>query len=198
LRSIKESGMAETQMRSMTPEEFYRWQLDQDERYELVEGVPVPLRAMTGASNVHDAILVNCIGELGSYLRGRPCRVASANTALRTAPRTARRPDVSVDCAPPRADSYEAHRPTVVIEVLSPSTRKIDVFTKLEEYRRHPSLRHIMLIDPDAVAAKLYSRPDEGAWSDVDLIGRDAVVDLSAIEVALALAALYERIDLPA
>ena len=42
--------MAETQMRSMTPEEFYQWQLDQDERYELVEGVPVPLRAMTGAS----------------------------------------------------------------------------------------------------------------------------------------------------
>ena len=98
----------------------------------------------------------------------------------------------------PRADSYEAHRPTVVIEVLSPSTRKIDRFTKLEEYRRQPSLRHILLIDPDAVAAKLYSRPDEGAWSDVDLIGRDAVVDLSAIEVALPLAALYERIDLPA
>ena len=118
--------------------------------------------------------------------------------ALRTAPRTARRPDVSVDCAPPRADSYEAHRPTVVIEVLSPSTPKIDRFTKLEEYRRHPSLRQILLIDPDAVAAKLYSRPDEGAWSDVDLIGRDAVLDLSAIEVALPLAALYERIDLPA
>ena len=112
--------------------------------------------------------------------------MASANTALRTAPRTARRPDVSVDCAPPRADSYEAHRPTVVIEVLSPSTRKIDRFTKLEEYRRHPSLRQILLIDPDAVAAKLHSRPDEGAWSDVDLIGRDAVL------------ALYERIDLPA
>ena len=123
--------------------------------------------------------------------------MASANTALRTAPRTARRPNVSVDCAPPRAASYEAHRPTVVIEVLSPSTRKIDRFTKLEEYRRHPSLRHILLIDPDAVAAKLYSRPDEGAWSDVDLIGSDAVIEFSAIEVALPLGALYERIELP-
>jgi Uma2 family endonuclease len=70
LRSIAESGMAETQMRSMTPEEFYQWQLDQDERYELVEGVPVPLRAMTGASNVHDAILVNCIGQLGAICEG--------------------------------------------------------------------------------------------------------------------------------
>jgi Uma2 family endonuclease len=155
----------------MTVEEFYRWQLDQDERYELVEGVPTPLRAMTGASNVHDVILVNCIVELGNRLRGKPCRVASADTALRTSIRSARRPDVTVDCAPPEERSYEARRPTVVVEVLSPSTRKFDQFTKLDEYRRRPSLRHILLIDPDAVAAKLYSRADEGAWADADLTG---------------------------
>ena len=115
--------MAETQMRSMTPEEFYEWQLDQDERYELVEGVPVPLRAMTGASNVHDVILVNCIIELGTRLRGKPCRVASADTALSTSIRASRRPDVTVDSAPPDGRSYEAGRPTVVIEVLSFDTQ---------------------------------------------------------------------------
>ena len=42
--------MAETQMRSMTPEGFYEWQFDPDERHELVDGVPVPLRSMTGAT----------------------------------------------------------------------------------------------------------------------------------------------------
>src|ERR1700688_4532184 len=109
--------MAETQMRSMTPEEFYLWQLDQEERYELVEGVPVPLRAMTGASNVHDVILVNCIIELGNRLRGTPCRAASADPALRPSIRSSRRPDVTVDCAPPEKTAYEARRPTVVVEV---------------------------------------------------------------------------------
>lgn len=182
----------------MTVEEFYLWQLDQDERYELVDGVPVPLRAMTGASNVHDVISVNRIIELGTRLRGKPCRVASADTALRTASRSSRRPDVAVDCAPIEAASYEAHRPTVVVEVLSPSTRKLDRFTKLEEYRRHPSLRHILLVDPDSVAAKLYSRADEGAWSDVELIGADAVVALPAIDVTLPLSALYERLAMSA
>ena len=63
--------MAEAQTRTMPVEEFYLWQLDQDERYELVEGVPAPLRAMTGASNVHDVIWVNCIGELHGRLRVR-------------------------------------------------------------------------------------------------------------------------------
>jgi Uma2 family endonuclease len=189
--------MAETRLQLMTPDEFYLWQLDQDERFELVNGVPEPLRAMTGASNAHDVILVNCILELASRLRGKPCRVASADTALRTGIRSARRPDVTVDCAPPQANSHEAHKPTVVVKVLSPSTRKFDRFTKLDEYRRHPSLRHILLIDPDIVAAKLYSRPDEGAWSDVDLAGRDAIIDFAAIGISLPLGALYERLDLP-
>lgn len=188
--------MAEARPRSMTADEFYLWQLDQDERFELVDGFPVPLRAMTGASNAHDVILVNCIAELHARLRGTPCRVASADTALRTAIRNCRRPDVTVDCAPPQASSYEAHRPTVVVEVLSPSTSKFDRFTKLDEYRRHPTLRHILLVDPDSVAAKLYSRPDEGAWSAVDLVGKDAIVDLPAIGTALPLGTLYDRLEM--
>ena len=188
--------MAETQLRGMTPEEFFLWQLDQDERYELVDGVPVPLRAMTGASNAHDVVVVNCIAELHGRLRGQPCRVASADTALRTSIRSARRPDVTVDCAPPRSDSYEAHRPTVVVEVLSPSTRKIDRFTKLDEYRRLPSMRHILLVDPDTVSARLYSREEGGDWKDADLIGKEAIIDLPAIGVTLPLGALYERIEM--
>jgi Uma2 family endonuclease len=117
---------------------------------------------------------------------------------LRTSVRTSRRPDVTVDCAAPEKNSYEARRPTVVVEVLSPSTRKIDRFTKLEEYRRHPGLRHILLIDPDSVSAKLYSRPDDGEWSDADLSGPDALIALTAIEVSLPLGALYERVNIEA
>jgi Uma2 family endonuclease len=188
--------MAEAGAKLMTVEEFYRWQLDQDERYELVDGAPRQLRVGPGASNVHDTIIVNCIIELGNRLRGRPCRVASAATALRTSIRTSRRPDVTVDCAPPDSGSYEAHRPTIVVEVLSPLTRKIDRFTKLEEYRRHPNLRHILLIDPDSVAAKLYSRADGGEWSDAALTGRGAVIEFSAIDISLPLGALYERVEM--
>lgn len=190
--------MAEAPPLTMTCDEFYLWQLDQDERFELVDGISVPLRAMTGASNVHDVILTNCIIELGTRLRGKPCRVATANTALRTSIRTTRRPDVTVECAPPDARSYEARNPAVVIEVLSPSTRKVDRFTKLEEYRRHPTLRHILLIDPDAAAAKLYSRVDGDEWTDATLIGHEACVELAAIEVELPLGALYDRVDISA
>ena len=189
--------MAEPVAKPMSVEEFYLWQLDQDERYELVDGAPRLLRGMTGASNVHDTILVNCIAELVPRLRGKPCRVASPDTALRTKIRTARRPDVTVDCAPPQAKSYELHRPTVVVEILSPSTKKIDHFTKLEEYRRHPTIRHILLVDPEAVRAVHFTRSEGGEWTDDDLAGSEAIIDFSAIEVALPLGALYDRVDIP-
>ena len=186
--------MAEPSLRLMTAEEFFEWQRAQVERYELVDGAPRPLRAMTGTSNAHDVIVVNCIIQIGSRLEGKPCRVTTAGAAVRTKIRTLRRPDVTVECAPPEPNSYEAHKPTVVAEVLSPSTSKIDRFTKLDEYRRHPTIRHVLLIDPDMIAAKLYSRLEQGEWNDVDLAGGDAVLELSAIDVSLPLGELYARL----
>ena len=64
----------------------------------------------------------------------------------------------------------------------------------MEEYRRHPALRHILLIDPDSIGAKLYSRPEGGDWTDVDLLGVDARIALTAIEVELRLGDIYERL----
>lgn len=187
--------MAEPRPRTMTVEEFYIWQLDQDERYELVDGVPVPLRAMTGASNYHDVLVVNLIAALVPALRGKPCRVATADTAVRTSIHSTRRPDVTIECADPERNVYEARNPVAVFEVLSPSTRKIDRFTKLDEYRRHPAIRHIVLIDPDLVSAKHYRR-DGDTWADEDLSDPDGVIALDAAGVTLRLGDLYERLDL--
>lgn len=188
--------MAGPGARLMSAGEFYRWQLDQDERYELVDGVSVPLHGMTGASNAHDTIVVNCIAEHANRLRGKPCRVATADTALRVKIRTTRRPDVTVDCAAPDPYSHEARNPVVVVEVLSPSTRKFDQFTKLDEFRRHPTLRHILPVDPDAISAKLYSRPDGGEWSDEDLTGAGAAIIFTEIDISLPLGALYDRLNI--
>lgn len=111
--------MAQTLHAPMSVEEFFRWQEQQDERYELVDGVPVPHRMMTGASNTHHIAVVN-IASLVPQRRGSRCRVATADTALRTSTTSLRRPDVTVECAPPERDSYEARAPKLVVEVLCP------------------------------------------------------------------------------
>lgn len=92
----------------MTPEEFFDWQLGQDELYELVDGHPVLRhRMMTGASMQHDRATVNIIVRLGNQLRATPCRPMTADIAIRTSIKGLRRPDVMVECAPLIPETYE-------------------------------------------------------------------------------------------
>lgn len=188
--------MAEPQRRLMTVEEFFAWQLDQEERYELVDGVPVPLRGMTGASNAHDAIAVNIIISLGNQLRGGPCRVATADTAVRTTIRRVRRPDVTVECAPVDPASYEARAPKLLVEVFSPSTRRIDQVRKPEEYKRLPTLAAVLFIEPAQAQALLLSRQPDGTWLDTPFQGLDAVIPLPEIGASLRLRDAYEGVPI--
>jgi Uma2 family endonuclease len=104
----------------MTADEFLLWNLTQDQRYELVDGQPVPLRAMSGASAFHDEIVVNIIAALRAKLRDAGCSPRTADTAVRTAIKRVRRPDVTIECSPPQAKTYEARNPVAVFEVMSP------------------------------------------------------------------------------
>ncbi|MGH6814851.1 MAG: Uma2 family endonuclease [Hyphomicrobiaceae bacterium] len=183
--------MAEPQQKTMTADEFLVWNLSQEERYELIDGVPVPLRAMSGASNVHDIIAVNIIVALGNKLRGSRCRPTTADTAVRTAIERMRRPDITIECGPADRKSYEARNPVAVFEILSPSTRKVDRLIKLGEYQRHPSIRHIVVIDPDLVSVLVYTRDDAGVWNSVPSDRPEDEIDLPAVPVALTLAEIY-------
>ena len=136
----------------MTAEEFLLWNLTQDQRYELVDGQPVPLRAMSGASAFHDEIVVNIIAAMRAKLRDAGCSPRTADTAVRTAIKRVRRPDVTIECAPPQAKIYEARNPIAVFEVMSPGTRGAELLTKHGEYVCHPTIQMIISIDPDAHA----------------------------------------------
>lgn len=188
--------MADAAQRLMTPDEFFRWQRDQDDLYELVEGVPVKmLKMMTGASRQHDIVVVNVVSLLRAQLRGTRCRPTTDDIALRTKIRTLRRPDVTVECGELVRDSYEALEPKLVVEVLSPSTTNIDRFRKLEEYKEHPTLVYVLLIETRSATATLYTRKGERDWTTADFAGLDATIALPEIGAGLGLADIYE--DLP-
>jgi Uma2 family endonuclease len=180
----------------MTADEFLIWNLDQDERYELVDGIPVPMRAMAGASNYHDAITTNLIGLLFAALRGGPCKPRTADTAIRTSIRKVRRADVVIECAPPKPNSYEATSPVAVFEVLSPSTRQNDRLVKLQEYMRHPTLQSIVQVDPGLMDVLVYTRDAAGLWDHVRLLEPDDVVEVAGTQARLPLAAIYDGVPL--
>jgi Uma2 family endonuclease len=188
--------MADAAPHLMTPEEFFRWQLDRDELYELVEGVPVKmLKMMTGTSHQHDRVVVNVIASLHTQLRGSRCRPTTDDVAVRTKIRSVRRPDVTVECAPLVRDAYEAHEPKLFVEVLSPSTTNIDRFRKLEEYKRHPTLAYILLVDTRFPTVTLYRKEGEG-WEAEDIEGLEAAVEMPEIGARLTLADMYEGLEM--
>ncbi len=181
--------MSNAAVQLMEADDFLLWCLEQERGYELVDGLVVEL--MAGASKRHDVIVINIIAALRQKLRGSGCLPTTADTALRTRIRSVRRPDVMVTCDPPRNDVYEAINPQVAIEVLSKSNAGIDWDRKLNEYRRHPKLDYILLVDSAVVGATLYVR-DETGWEPVDFSRFADVVAFPKIPCQLTLAEIYE------
>lgn len=188
--------MADAATRDMTADEFLVWNLEQDQRYELVDGIPVPLRAMSGAKAEHDTIVVNLIVALGQQLRGSGCRPRTADTALRTRIRRVRRPDVTIECAGVEPGSLEARNPAAVFEVLSPTTRQLDRSEKLQEYQQHPRLQAIVHVDPSLMDVMVYTRNAAGGWEAERLERPEDVIRLPGTPVALDLATVYEGVPL--
>lgn len=180
--------MSEHAIRRMTADEFLDWGLSQPMRYELVDGVPV---AMAGAKRRHDRIVMALHAILVQRLAGHACVAFSADTAVRIPSGNIRRPDAGIDCGRFDDNATAADAPYLVVEVLSPSTRDFDMFGKLDEYKTVPSLRHIVIIDPDTPQAYHWSRATDGGWGHELLEGLEAAITLPEIPCALDLATLY-------
>lgn len=148
---------------------------------------------MTGASAEHDRVH----GE-------RHCHVACATARQRLQADDGRhRPAHEHRHDPPSRHhrgvrrigprTYENRSPRLVVEVLSPSTTNIDRFRKLEEYRRHPRLAYILLIETRFPSAILYRRDGE-TWAQESFEALNDSIDLPAIGVSLALADVYDDV----
>ena len=173
----------------MTVEEFFDWCQTQDRRYELVDGFPVPLRVMSGVSTAHDRIVSNIIGMIGGQLRGSPCWPTTPDTALRTSIKRVRRPDVTIECAPPDLKSYEVRNPVAAFEILSPTTQFTDKLVKLPEYMRHPKLRTIIIVVPERRTVVVYARNGEGQWDSDEFRDLSHVIDIAGTAAKIGLAA---------
>jgi Uma2 family endonuclease len=177
---------------AITPEQFFSWVMEQDERYELVDGEVV---MMAGAGRRHDAIVVNLTAALHAQTRSGPCQTFTGDTYVVTSPSTRRMPDLGVDCGKPDEDSLVADRPALLVEVLSPTTGGFDVTVKLAEHQALPCLDHILFVDTDSPNVHLYSRDADGAWKDVVLKGLDAVIRLDKLNVTLNLRDVYAGLE---
>lgn len=183
--------MAQPVLKRMSQADFFTFAQGREDRWELVDGQPV---MMAGANQRHQEIAANTLTTLRTQLRGSPCRTTAADSGVVSPGENVRYPDVVIDCGQRDDTSMKATTPTVVIEVLSPSTRAIDSHLKLTEYKSNPDIQCIILIDTDAICTLLHRRTDDG-WEEIAFRDIGDVIDLPEVNAKLALRDVYEGLE---
>jgi Uma2 family endonuclease len=176
----------------MTVAEFLGWNPQDGDRWELIDGTP---QAMAPASPRHGAIQNEAGRLIGNHLaESRPaCRVITepgiqpkvrANLNVRV-------PDLAVTSAEWDPDERLLQKPSVVVEILSPSN-KADTWANVWSYVTIPSVVDILVLHTAQVRADLLRREADGTWPDnpVSLKLGDAVT-LESIDLTAPLAAFY-------
>lgn len=151
--------------RPITAAEFLDMDFGTDKKFELHDGV---IYMMTAGTRAHSWVQGNVLTWLRIKLRGSGCSPYGSDMALKIGETDVRYPDVTVYCnerSDPFSGETALENPTVIIEVLSPSTTTFDQGSKLEEYRALSTVQTIAFIDPANQLCRTVERHSEG-WLD--------------------------------
>src|SRR5579859_1008842 len=181
-----------------TPEEYLAHERQAAYKSEYLAGQIV---AMSGVSWEHSLITGNLLTVLHGQLRDRPCTVHASDLRVKVrAHGMYTYPDLVVVCGAPQFE--DAHvdtllNPTIIVEVLSPSTEAYDRGAKFGYYRALPSLQEYLLVAQDQMLLEHYRRAD-ASWVLTATTDSAAVVRLPAIGCDLPLAEVYRKVNWPA
>lgn len=179
----------------LTPEEYLTRERKALTKSEYRDG---RIYAMPGASRAHNLITAHVTGELYIQLRTRSCEVYPSDMRVKvSAAGLYTYPDVIVVCDEPRFEDSHFDtllNPTVLIEVLSPSTAAYDRGEKFRRYQYLDSLCEYVLISQDRVRVEHYLQQEQG-WDLTEFRSLADVCQLASIECELSLQAIYAKVQ---
>jgi len=173
----------------MTVDEYLTWAAGRPGRYELYDG-SVYAMSPEGAGHAQVKFAVQSALAAGIKARGLPCHMLPDGMTVRVEARTAFEPDALIYCGQRVAPTaLEIPNPVIVVEVLSPSTRRIDVSKKLAGYFQLPSVAHYLIVDPTKPLIVHHMRGSDG--NILTHIVHDGVIALDPPGLELSLADVY-------
>lgn len=206
----------ETSRRRWTNEEYLAFERAADEKHEMINGhvflrgaphlevfpdevlfEAEEIRAMAGASLTHNSIVVATVSSLYTQLRGSTCRSFANDLRVQVGEKNDYvYPDIVVACEPQLAQSSfdTLLNPTVIIEVLSPSTEAYDRSEKWLLYQKLPSLREYVLVLTDKLRVECYSRQGDNSWLYRTAESLEGNIALESVGATLSLREVYERV----
>lgn len=191
--------MAEPQIpqHRMTSEEFLDWYSRQPDgsRYELMDGLVYDNR-MQGERIVHAETKMRVSEQFRAQIRALnlPCQGFGDGMAVRIDGRTNLEPDAMVRCGPRLpGDAIVVDDPLIVVEVVSPSSERIDALTKLTLYFNNPHIQHYLIVIPHKKQAIQHRRTGEGRIDTS--IGHEGTMIFDPPGIALDLDRLFLDLD---
>jgi Uma2 family endonuclease len=172
-------------LKPLTVDEFLAWERSQPLRYEFDGIQPV---AMTGGSVPHARVIARLTAALVNRVRS-PCEAFGPELKVLT-PGRVRYPDASVVCGDPENDG-DAIEPTVVFEVLSPSTALTDRRVKAMEYASTSGILAYVILETEHPEITIRRRSN--GWEAETVTGLEAEIELPEIGVTIPLAEIYRR-----
>lgn len=178
---------------ALSAEDFLAWEALQPTKHEFVDG---DIFAMAGAEDNHVTVTMNLAMALRQHLRGTPCRVFMADVKVHVASANSFfYPDVLVTCSDAdRASRLVKREPSLLVEVLSPSTASYDRGQKFALYRQLDSLQEYAVIDIAERSADVYRKGADGLWV-LHPFARGEAVTLGSVGVTISGDALFAEVD---
>lgn len=178
-------------------ENYLDFERIQTERHEFLDGI---VFAMAGESPNHSTVCFNLNTIIGLQLRGKNCRGFSPNMKIATNEKGLYAyPDLAIICGQPTFYDNKKDvitNPTVIVEVLSPSTENYDRGEKFLRYTNQiETLQNYILISQDKPLIEIFSK--HGGWEKSEIEGIETVFKIDSIECEISLAELYDLVDFP-
>lgn len=188
---IKEPAIAYGKQK-MTIEEYLAFENASTEKHEYYRG---EVFAMAGAKVHHNEIVVNTLSLIKQFLKGRPCKPYNSDQRIHIEKNSLfTYPDISIICGEVitlNDDEMNALNPSVIIEVLSPSTRTYDRSYKFRLYREIPTLKEYIILESESVGAEIAIFNQQGFWEVREYKATDAI-PIHTIGMQLSLQDIYE------
>jgi Uma2 family endonuclease len=193
-----EDDMASHPKHFHSAEEYLALERQADDKSEFYAG---EIFAMSGASREHNLIVANVTTSLNTQLEDRDCEVYPSDMRVRTPDSLFYTyPDVIVVCGEPQFEDQVVDtllNPTLIVEVLSPSTETHDRTKKFADYRKITSLLEYILIAQQECRVTQYVRQENNSWLFQEVSSIKEQLHLASIDCDLLVERIYRKVRFP-
>jgi Uma2 family endonuclease len=176
-----------------SPQEYLELEKNAIDKHEYYKG---EIFAISGASARHNIISVNLLTTLSIVLRGSGCRPFGSDMRIHIPENSLfTYPDISIICGDvitSKVSEETATQPTVIIEILSPSTKNYDRGEKFMLYRAIHTLKEYMLVDSESIHAEQFAINRDGLWQLREFNTAEDKIHLESLNLHLLMKDIYE------